>query len=359
MFERMEAFNLLNRDRLSRWLDIANHTHEEVVMMEIANISNSQLTLEDYLCVEVNKESDLTTLYRCISSNIPVGWFTVSKEEYDENYSKYDSIELLSSVTHRARHKIWIDVPRTLDIFSRKAGRNEEILSDPGRKSRILAILCRVLATSSKLLGWYCQGMSFVAASYILYFYTAFDWTFADTSGEDIVDLLIGTYVLGVYHNCVLKECGFELLYSKSPALEMFMAEFGNQLALTEQTAEVYSHLEDLHFTVHFYAVEWFTTCFILSLSTELCLLVQDMLIYGHRSKRNVLIKVGVAIMAALRDRLLAFECMHSRDCHTTQCTPINTLHPILTPINILHPILTPINIPPPPPRHHISPAHH
>lgn len=305
----MEASNVLNRDRMTRWADIKNYSNEDMVMMEIATISNSSLKLEDYLCVEISMENDLTTLYHCISSSIPLGWFALSKEEYDENYSNYDAIEELSSLTRRARHKIWIDVPRTLDVFSRKAGRNEEILNDPSRKSRILAILCRVLCASSKLLGWYCQGMSFVAASYILYFYSAFDWTFADTAGEDIVDLLIGTYVVGVYHTCVLKECGFELLYSHGPALELFMAEFGNQLALTEQTAEVYSHLEDLHFTVHFYAVEWFTTCFVSSLSTEVCLLIQDMLIYGNQSKRNVLIKVGVAIMAALREKLLAFEC--------------------------------------------------
>ena len=306
----MEALNLLNRDRSARWAIINNHTSEDAIMIEVALISNGSKTLEDYLCVEIDVDYDLTTLYHSISNEIHSEWFTLGKDEHDENFETYNSIELLSSLNPRARHKIWIDVTRTLDIFSRKSRRHEDILKDPVRKSRILAILCRVLCTSAKLLGgWYCQGMSFVAASYILYFYYAFDWTVAESTGDQIADLLVGTYVLGVYHCCVLRECGFELLFHNGPALELYLAEFGHQLASTEDTAEVYGHLESLRFTTHFYAVEWFTTCFVLTLSADVCLLVQDMVVYGNHSKKNLLIKIGVAIMASLREQLMCFDC--------------------------------------------------
>ena len=226
MIDEMDALNLLNRDRIGRWSKLRHYTNEDIVMAEIVNISYSSVTLENYLCVEISEEDDLTTLFHAITNSIPTEWFSVNKEEYDDNYETYNSLDILARVTPRARHKIWIDVPRTFDIFHRKSNRYEDILKDPIRKSRILAILCRVLCCSADMLGgWYCQGMSFVAASYILYFYSAFDWTLTESSEEDkyVQDILIGTYVLGVYHFCVLKECGLVYLYAKGRTLEEYV----------------------------------------------------------------------------------------------------------------------------------------
>ena len=96
---------------------------------------------------------------------------------------------------------------------------------------------------------------------------------------------------------------------------DRYLDEFGYQLSSTQQTAAVFAHLEGLHFTTHFYAVEWFTTCFILTLQADICTMIQDMLVYGRHSKKNVLLKIGMAVVSLLSDQLLSLECKSTFVC--------------------------------------------
>lgn len=331
---------MIESPRVSRWKYLYQNQKFSPRLLEIfQTIIEGTIPIESYCCIELNPTQDFTGLYRFVSSFLPTSWFSVGpcSLENSDNFAKFcDLPDSFTVISLKAKRKIWIDVPRTFNVFLNKSTRYSEMINSEEKRSRFLGILCRTLCTSTILLGgWYCQGMAFVAASYIL---------FADNeylSHRTQNDIIIGTYACGLYHNCSLLKHGLHGLYQWGPVLENYFKEFTHQITIGAMSGRMLKkkkwwhmckndnelqsrigsyfikaqdsllHLNDLGYAINYYAVEWFTTSYLLSLQMDICLMIQDILIFGpHASSADILLKVGVAILSSLRDKILALPGM-------------------------------------------------
>lgn len=264
-----------------------------------------EIIIENYISIEITDSHDFTQLYRQVEQSIPEDWFIARNDEINF-YEQFSSCAILEIISDRAKRKIWADTPRTFDIFSRKSAEIEQILSSEETSSLYRAILCRILCTSSILLGgWYCQGMAFVAGSCMFYFKE-----FSAGNLDKVSQQRLGVYSCGLYHYCFIKENHIEALYRNSALLSAYMNELAYQLSMNPNTAPTYSHMSSIGFTVHFFALEWFTACFLLNVSHESSLLIHDLLIYGQANTKNdLLIKIGMSIISSLSSKLLEYTC--------------------------------------------------
>lgn len=315
---------------------------DRYLISELSKIRfSNDLYLEDYLnsCIE----SNITFLqyYQQIHDAIPMKWFEKDSqinENYDleEYFHEYNSLDVLAGLSESTRQMIWIDIPRTFNIFIKRSPHCSDILSNGSRKSYYLTVLCRILSTTSCLLGgWYCQGMSFVAASYIFYYDDISDalWIPSDFPSpssttaiinEDlnlplspsVIDfqhdlfLLHENYACCTYYHLILHSNNLSALYEWSVYLSMYLEEFEYQLSHTPETSLIYRHLQDLHYPIEFFSMEWFTTCYVLSTSYDVSVHIQDMMIHGNQSgsRVDILIRIGMAIIIALGPEILQFE---------------------------------------------------
>jgi hypothetical protein len=323
----------------------------------ISELSKIRFSNDSYLESYLNDciESNFTFLeyYRKIHDVIPVKWFE-KHSEIDQNndlevyFQEYNSLDILTGLSESTRQMIWLDVPRTFNIFIKRSPHCSTILSNLSRRSYYLTVLCRILCTTSCLLGgWYCQGMSFVAASYIFYYddISAVLWTPLDlpspssttaTADEDItlpspspppladssevasvaIDfqhelfLLHENYACCTYYHLILHSNNLSALYEWSVFLAMYLEEFEYQLSHTPETTLIYDHLQNLKYPIEFFSMEWFTTCYVLSTSYDVSVHIQDMMIHGNQSgsRVDILIRIGMAIIIALGPEILRFE---------------------------------------------------
>mmetsp|Transcript_10680 Transcript_10680/g.16178 ORF Transcript_10680/g.16178 Transcript_10680/m.16178 type:complete len:412 (+) Transcript_10680:200-1435(+) len=331
--------DLLNSWRRARWeLFIKQWKGCDSLHMEADYISRNSNAYEHYLHTEVSATLDLRSIYQMMAFDIPTEWFTLEHDDSDKFFRRFDRCHVLSSIKAGARYRIWIDVPRTFDVFARKCKRCENVLSCKERQCALKSILCRVLCVSTVLLGgWYSQGMSFVAASCVLYFYHAFETASHDLAEcLDDLELSVGTYACAAYHRCFLVENAFEALYLRAPSssyglLEQYLEVFSHELSRHPVAVVPFRHLESLGLSLHYYAVEWFTACFTLSLCAEACELIQDIILCGTDRKNDVLIKVGVAVLAELVEDIVVIESKevaHVRLRSLTMALPASRILP-------------------------------
>lgn len=286
-------------------------------------IYNEIIIIKKYSNLNYYENNSYNSLYKQIENIIPFEWFINETENDQNNYNIFSSNILLNNITERAKRKIWADIPRTFHIFKNKSNYFNELLSEEIIAVILRTILCRVLCTSSILLGgWYCQGMAFLAGSCILYlraeelknhYQEIITMTSSSSlSTTTIIDIVknqsVGISSGSIYHYCFLKENNFEALYCESFLLNVYLHEFSYQLAQNPLTSEIHQHLNTLNFTVHHFALEWFTACYILNVTHELSLIIHDILIYGQDEvKSDFLIKIGVSIIVVLSSRLISF----------------------------------------------------
>ena len=294
----------MESERNERWEELSGGTSL------LTTIFEDQVPIEKYISIEITETIDFSSLYRQVEQALPIEWFTSLADESSHNYyEEFSASPILSSISERAKRKIWADTPRTFDLFSRKSNEIASLLSSNETISLFRTILCRILCTSSILLGgWYCQGMAFVAGSCMLYFKEL-------NTGDlnSISQQRLGIYSCGLFHYCLMKENHIEALYRNSVLLSAYMSELAYQLAKHPITASVYNHMTSIGFTVHYFALEWFTACYLLNVSHKTSLLIHDILFYGTPDKRNdLLLKVGVSIISSLSPRLLEYTCKSS-----------------------------------------------
>jgi hypothetical protein len=364
----------LRKKREKRWDELLNYAYSECDRKYSKPSSTSTMrTVEEdrYLISELSKirfsndsyleqylndciESNFTFLqyYQKIHDAIPIKWFekhsqTDENYDHDEYFQEYNSLDILAGLSESTRQMIWIDLPRTFNIFMKRSPHCCDILSNLSRKSYYLTVLCRILSTTSCLLGgWYCQGMSFVAASYIFYYddISAALWipsnfpspssTTATVNEEitlplspsppppaspplpGVIDfqhdlfLLHENYACCTYYHLILHSNNLSALYEWSVFLTMYLEEFEYQLSHTPETSRIYRHLQELNYPIEFFSMEWFTTCYVLSTSYDVSVHIQDMMIHGNQSgsRVDILIRIGMAIIIALGPEILRFE---------------------------------------------------
>jgi hypothetical protein len=262
--------------------------------------------IESYISMKVSESRNFAQLYREVEQTIPIDWFRPDPDDSHHYFDDFSSCEVLKPITERAKRKIWADTPRTFDLFVRKSTEIGAFLSSEEIYSQFRATLCRVLCTSSILLGgWYCQGMAFLAGSCMMYF-KEFRIEELDVFSQH----KLGIYSCGLYHYCFMKENHLEALYRDSILLSAYMSELAYQLSQYHETALVYNHMISIGFSVHYFALEWFTACYLLSVNHEFSLLIHDIFIYGKSDRKDdFLLKLGISILSSLSSQLLAYTC--------------------------------------------------
>jgi hypothetical protein len=358
----------LRKKREKRWDQLLEHAYSECdrkystckttetqdrhLIAELNEIRFSDDSyLNNYLNCDVESTLTFTEYYKSFQISIPVLWYEIdssssssssspsssasssspssspsssspSSSSSDEWFLKYNSLEILSSLNEITRQMIWIDVPRTFNIFVKRSSHCSTILSNPLRRAYYLTVLCRILSMTSCLLGgWYCQGMSFVAASYIFYYddISAILWSSSSTpliSNTSLIDfqhnlfLLHELYSCCTYYHLILQSNNLSALYEWNVFLTLYLEEFEYQLSHTPDTQQLYRHLQGLKYPIEFFSMEWFTTCYVLSTSYEVSVHIQDMMIHGNESgvRVDLLIRIGMAILITLRSQIMQFE---------------------------------------------------
>lgn len=214
---------------------------------------------------------------------IPPEWIDI----YDAYFEETKSIPL----PEREIAKIDKDVPRTFGLFVRNARLLR--LNFPADLSSYYNGLRDVLIAVSRDRG-YCQGINFIAASILLHTH----------------NVRQATIIL----NFLLKHRKLEILFDpKYSALMDYMRIFEKRLR--KFVPNVYHHFKKCEFTVVSYAIEWFTTCFIVTSPGELSNCVLDLLIAGFE---DIMIRVGLGLLKVLEDKLLRldFEGLHQQFKH-------------------------------------------
>ena len=192
---------------------------------------------------------------------------------YGAIYDEASSFE--KSVTDTA--KIEKDIHRTFGLFIR----NIPNLRLSKTMSEYHKSLSNILNAAIHECG-YCQGINFLAALFLLY----------EKDERDSFILLC----------FLLKNRHLEILFnSKCSSLFEYMNSFAKRFR--RHNKRVYQHLRNIGFTPVCYAVEWFTTCFIVTCPGDFSACVIDLLLCGYD---DIMIRVGLTIMDYLQDDLLS-----------------------------------------------------
>lgn len=214
------------------------------------------------------------------SEFIPEVWRNIYSAIFDE----YDTI----AIDEREKNKIDKDVPRTFTLFAR-CSRSLKI-NLPEDMSEYHEALTKVLRLASVDRG-YCQGVNFIAAQLLV----------------DLADTKEAFIVLSY----LLKNCQMEILFdSRYSALFDYMRIFEKKLRRYNE--RLYKHLKRCQFRASSYAVEWFTTCFVVTCPGEMAMCVIDLILGGVN---DIMIRVGLSLLTALQHRLirLNFEKLHEQ----------------------------------------------
>ena len=174
--------------------------------------------------------------------------------------------------------KIKKDVHRTFGLFSRKLPyiryRLEKYQDEYYRS------LTSILTAASHERN-YCQGINFLAASFLL------------SEGNDKDAFVVLCYILKQRH--------LEVLFNpKCSSLVEYMKLFEKRLR--KHNKVVYRYCKDIGYMTVCYAVEWFTTCFIVSNPDVLSCCVIDLIISGFT---DIMIRIGIAIMDCLEPTII------------------------------------------------------
>ena len=207
---------------------------------------------------------------------VPQEWRDIYGALWDESQREAFPVD------ERERVNIEKDVHRTFGVFTRNRllqiqFRLNEVEYSESLKAVLLA------ATHERR---YCQGFNFLAALFIL----------SENSARESFTLLC--FLLRQRHLQVL----FNPSYS---CLLEYMKVFERRLR--QHNRAVYRHFRSVGFEPICYAIEWFTTCFIVSSppSGELSSCVIDLIMLGLR---DAMLRVGLAVLDALEPFVVALD---------------------------------------------------
>ena len=203
---------------------------------------------------------------------VPSEWIEIYGALYDES----SSFDLSDSEID----KIEKDVFRTYSLFTRNSAR---VHIDPHMNLDEYYIgLRRVLYAASHTAGGYCQGINFIAAAFLL-----------GTENNEKESFTVLCYLL--------KQRNYEVLFSpKYSSLVEYMKMFEKRLR--KHNKEVYNHFQLHGFTTVCYAIEWFTTMFIVTSPGDLSSCSIDLVLIGMD---DALIRVGLAVLDCLGPKIL------------------------------------------------------
>jgi len=183
--------------------------------------------------------------------------------------------------------KIQKDVNRTYGLFCR----NSQVASFLFglKRAAYLKSLHVLLLAAAEQFG-YCQGMNFIAANFLLHY-----------SERD-------AFILFCF---LMNERNMRALFvPQSSCLVDFIRVFDKRLKLLYR--KVYEHLKAINFSSFCHAIEWFTTCFLVSNPGELSSCVFDMVLLDVN---DALIRIGLSVLANLETKLLSMDLEEMQLC--------------------------------------------
>jgi hypothetical protein len=201
---------------------------------------------------------------------VPFEWREIYGAIYDEaKHFKIAESQLAS---------IGKDVHRTFGLFSRNL---PHIRSHVETKlEQYYASLTSILIASSHERN-YCQGYNFLAAAFLL----------SEANERDAFAVLC----------FVLRQRHLEILFnSKCSSLLEYMKLFEKKLR--KHNKAVYNHFRTMGYSTVCYAIEWFTTCFIVTSPGLLSCCVLDLIVAGFE---DIMIRIGLAVMDYLEVKIL------------------------------------------------------
>lgn len=253
----MKTFSFSDNTRKKKWNNvISNHCAKKII-------------LKDYELCLLKKLSDGLT------------WINMVQFEWRDSYNAlYDQAQNLF-FDENEKNKIKIDVNRTFGLFVRYLPEARDKITSNLSSFYDSLYFVLITATHERC---YCQGINFLAGAFLI----------KDSSERT-------SFILLCY---LLRERHLEVLFNyKSSALSEYLKVFEKKLRLHNK--KVYDHLQKTGFGAFCYAIEWFTTCFVVVHPGDLSSMVLDMLLMGFD---DIMIRVGLAVLDLLEDQLLTYD---------------------------------------------------
>lgn len=242
-------------------------------------------------CVE-----ELEKLKRLAGGEI---WMDMVPFEWKEIYGAlYDEAQSFN-IDDTEKCKIDKDVHRTFGLFTRHIPSARVRLKV--RMNDYYDALHKILMAASHERG-YCQGINFLAAAFLL-------------SVENERDSF--TILCFLLRHC---HVGI-LLNSKCSSLVEYMKVFEKRLR--QHNKDVYNYFKAIGFGPVCYAIEWFTTCFVVTCPGDISSCVIDLLLLGFD---DIMIRVGLAIVDILSDDILS---MTLEDLQTSFKQMVTSVDPL------------------------------
>eukprot|EP00598_Pedospumella_elongata_P006600 CAMPEP_0184973834 /NCGR_PEP_ID=MMETSP1098-20130426/5467_1 /TAXON_ID=89044 /ORGANISM="Spumella elongata, Strain CCAP 955/1" /LENGTH=519 /DNA_ID=CAMNT_0027496331 /DNA_START=85 /DNA_END=1644 /DNA_ORIENTATION=- len=209
-------------------------------------------------------------------------WMDLVPAEWQATYGElFDTACCREPIRQKTKEAIARDVPRTFSLYIEHARYlrlqfTEDMSSYCAALQGVLELACHQSYSCG-----YCQGMNFLAATFLL--------SEADCRSA---------FILLTY---LLRHCHLEILYNpRCSSLLEYMMYFEKRLETHNPT--VFKHLQNEEFPPLCYSIEWFTTCFLVSSPGELSACVLDLMLSGFE---DIMIRVGLALMDHLESVIL------------------------------------------------------
>lgn len=207
----------------------------------------------------------ITQTYMDMCLHIPLYLFETSSEESAiDAFSMFDKIAELGEIPARSRRKIWLDTPRTFAEFLKKSpGARKYAEMEEPNNVLLRATLCRILCTSLQIFRIpYCQGMNFICGSLLINCYYT-DSNIQQHQGGLVTgsenQLTFDVQSAICYCN-ILSVDSIKEMFTYSDELSERLKRFQYVLNNNNNASLGAKHLSDHGYSVHYYALEWFTT---------------------------------------------------------------------------------------------------
>lgn len=263
---------------------------KEIQLQRISPPLGSRLTIWQniYVWFANTQQSGITNIEMELIRKLSNGftWLDLIPQEWKDFYSAIYNESDIIAIEQKEANKIDKDVYRTYTLFIRNAKYLK--YQFPEDMTDYYVSLAKVLELVSINRG-YCQGINFIAAEILLEL-------------ANIKD----AYIVLAY---LLSNCQLEILFdNRYSALFDYMRIFEKKLR--KYNPKLYKHFKKYDYRSASYAIEMFTTMFVVTSPGELSLCLID-LILGDVN--DILIKTGLSLLTALQPRLLRlnFEELH------------------------------------------------
>ena len=253
----------------------------------------------------------------------------------DAAYIQFESNPVLRSLSSRTKRLIIMDVSKTFDEFCSKSVSISSYLSESQRYDAVLLVLCRILCSVCTIFSIeYKQGMNHAAGAVLLNSLmrprksqtpsTGSFFGLAQVVTACVTDNSVHDLAHYISFEQEIKSCLAVCLMLSSDSLLPLLKGSGQLFAQVKRleyvltryggTTQVVGHLESNGTSLDSLTQQWLVTCFSVGVPHELTLAVQEMLIRNIQA--DVFIRIGVAIVALLQDKILMlsgqFSCFYT-----------------------------------------------